>query len=149
MHIPFKKNKFAIARSLFFPAMLGLAACDGGVVTDISNALSDGEDVDVNISTNDDGDVVISTQTGGTDAAAAGGVFAMSNILDDNTIVSYSRAADGTLTFVGEFSTGGQGGDFDGPEGLDPLISAYSLINTPDNKYLLAVNAGSNTIYPH
>jgi len=62
------------------------------------------------------------------------------------SIVAYSRAADGTLTAVGEFPTGGQGGDFDGPEGLDPLISAYALINTPDNEYLMAVNAGSDTI---
>ena len=56
------------------------------------------------------------------------------------------RAADGSLTLAGEFATGGNGGDFDGAEGLDPLISAYSIINTPDNEYLMAVNAGSNTI---
>ena len=70
----------------------------------------------------------------------------MSNILSGNTIVSYARAEDGTLSIVGEFETGGLGGDFDGPEGLDPLISAYALINTPDNEYLMAVNAGSDTI---
>ena len=80
------------------------------------------------------------------DTAVAGGVFVMSNILDANTIVAYQRAADGTLTLAGEFATGGQGGDFDGGEGLDPLISAYALINTPDNEYLMSVNAGSNTI---
>ena len=32
------------------------------------------------------------------------------------------------------------------PEGLDPLISAYAMSNTPNNEYLMAVNAGSNTI---
>ena len=68
------------------------------------------------------------------DTAVAGGVFVMSNILDANTIVAYQRAADGTLALAGEFATGGQGGDFDGGEGLDPLISAYALINTPDNE---------------
>ena len=132
---------------LSMPILLGLAACDSSVVTD----LSDGDGT-VNVSVNDDGDIVIggapdggAAPDGGT-AAAAGGVFVMSNIIDANTIVAYSRADDGTLSLVGEFATGGQGGDFDGPEGLDPLISAYSLINTPDNEFLMAVNAGSNTI---
>ena len=132
---------------LSMPILLGLAACDSSVVTD----LSDGDGT-VNVSVNDDGDIVIggapdggAAPDGGT-AAAAGGVFVMSNIIDANTIVAYSRADDGTLSLVGEFATGGQGGDFDGPEGLDPLISAYSIINTPDNEFLMAVNAGSNTI---
>ncbi len=147
MSIPFKKNKYAVARALTVPVIMGLAACDSATITDIDNALSNGAEVDINLSTNDDGSLVVSTETGNTaSGGAAGGVFAMTNILDDNTIVAYSRAADGTLTLVGEYSTGGLGGDFDGPEGLDPLISAYSLINTPDNNYLLAVNAGSNNI---
>jgi len=84
--------------------------------------------------------------SGGDSTAIAGGVFAMSNNLEANTIVSYQRASDGTLTLAGEFATGGQGGDFDGGEGLDPLISAYALINTPDNEYLMAVNAGSGSV---
>jgi len=121
------------------PVLLAVTACD-------SFDLNDG---DITISSDDDGNIVISPPDAGTDgpaSAAAGGVFVMSNILDANTIVSYSRAADGTLSLVGEFDTGGLGGDFDGAEGLDPLISAYSLINTPDNEYLMAVNAGSDTI---
>lgn len=75
-----------------------------------------------------------------------GSVYAMSNKLDENTIVAYGRNEDGTLSLIGEFPTGGIGGDFDGPEGLDPLISAYSLTKTQDNQYLLAANAGSNSI---
>ena len=98
----------------------------------------------------DDGVVVTGTPAGepgdGDGGAPAGGVFVMSNILEGNTVVAYQRAADGTLTLAGEFATGGNGGDFDGAEGLDPLISAYAIINTPDNEYLMAVNAGSNTI---
>ena len=125
------------------PILLGLAGCDSDVASD----LEDG-DAEITITTTDDGDIVIGGDGGiiSDDDAAAGGVFAMSNILDANSIVAYSRAADGTLSLVGEFATGGQGGDFDGPEGLDPLISAYALINTPNNEYLMAVNAGSNTI---
>lgn len=126
------------------PVLLALSACDGTTISGIESDLASGEDVNINLSTNNDGDLVVSTQDG-TDNAA-GGVFVMSNILEGNTIVGYSRAADGTLTRTGEFATGGLGGDFDGPEGLDPLISAYALINTPDNEYLMAVNAGSDTV---
>jgi len=63
-----------------------------------------------------------------------------------NSVVSYARAADGTLTLVGSFPTGDLGGDFDGGEGLDPLISANAVELTPDNTRVLAVNAGSNSI---
>ncbi len=84
-----------------------------------------------------------------------GAVYAMTNgngqIPDSNTqgenrIIAYGRNADGTLSSIGTVSAGGNGGDFDGGEGLDPLISAYALTKTDDNKNLLAVNAGSNTI---
>jgi len=129
-----------------------LASCtDATNLGQVEDSLANGESAEISISTDEDGNIVIGAN--GDDAqnddpqnGAAGGVFVMSNILDNNTIVSYSRGDDGRLTIVGEYSTGGQGGDFDGPEGLDPLISAYSLINTPDNEYLLAVNAGSGTI---
>ena len=131
---------------LSLPIMLGLAGCDSSVISD----LSDGDGT-ISVSTNADGDIVIGSPDDGViqddGAAAAGGVFVMTNIVGGNTVVSYARAADGTLTTVGEFATGGLGSDaFDGPEGLDPLISAYALINTPDNEFLMAVNAGSNTI---
>jgi len=139
------------------PVLLAVAGCDGTTLSGLESDLANGEDVNINLSTNDDGNVVISTGDPSNDGpanddgnagidSAAGGVFVMSNILDRNTIVGYSRASDGTLSRTGEFATGGNGGDFDGAEGLDPLISAYSLINTPDNEYLMAVNAGSNTI---
>jgi 6-phosphogluconolactonase (cycloisomerase 2 family) len=83
-----------------------------------------------------------------------GAVYAMTNgdgqvegnIQGPNNIIAYGRRADGSLTPIGPFATGGNGGDFDGGEGLDPLISAYALTKTDDNTCLLAVNAGSNTI---
>ena len=76
-----------------------------------------------------------------------GAVFVGTNDLDNNAIASFARAADGTLSPVGEFSTGGRGStDFDGGEGLDPLISADSIIVTEDEQFLLTVNAGSNEI---
>lgn len=76
----------------------------------------------------------------------AGGVYAMSNKFDRNTVVAYGRNNDGTLSLIGEFATGGSGAAFDGGEGLDPLISAYSVILTKDRRHLLVVNAGSNSI---
>jgi len=126
---------------------LALTACgsDNPTLSAIESGLNSGDGVGVSITTDDDGNIVIGASSAG-GAQPAGGVFAMSNILDENTVVAYSRGEDGQLNLVGEYSTGGQGGDFDGPEGLDPLISAYALINTPDNEYLMAVNAGSNTI---
>ena len=78
---------------------------------------------------------------------AVGAVFVGTNGLEENAVAAFARAADGTLSPIGEFSTGGQGStDFDGGEGLDPLISADSLIVTEDEQFLLTVNAGSNEI---
>ena len=78
---------------------------------------------------------------------AVGAVFVGTNDLEENAIAAFARAADGTLSPIGEFSTGGQGStDFDGGEGLDPLISADSIIVTEDEQFLLTVNAGSNEV---
>jgi uncharacterized repeat protein (TIGR01451 family) len=85
---------------------------------------------------------------------AVGAVYVMSNgdgqipgnVQGPNSVIGYGQAADGTLTLLGEFPTGGNGGDYDGGEGLDPLISAYALTKTVDNRFVLAVNAGSNTV---
>lgn len=146
-----KKNLIKPTLACSLPVLLAISACgDGSTLGGIDSALSNGEDVNITIENDENGNLVIGSSTNDTSndgaAAAAGGVFVMSNILDENTIVAYSRAEDGTISLIGEYPTGGSGGDFDGPEGLDPLISAYSLINTPDNDYLMAVNAGSNTI---
>ena len=91
---------------------------------------------------------------GGNVADAVGAVYAMTNgqgqvdgiVQGPNAVVAYAQAADGTLTEIGSFATGGNGGDFDGGEGLDPLISAYALTKTNDNRFVLAVNAGSNSV---
>ena len=78
---------------------------------------------------------------------AVGAVFAGTNDLENNEIASFSRGSDGTLTHVGNFSTGGAGStEFDGGEGLGPLSSADSIVVTEDEQFLLTVNAGSDTI---
>ena len=123
---PLTKNKWRPVVACSLPVLMAVAACsDSNSISDLTDDLNAGEDVTLNVSTDEDGNIVIGADGGG----AAGGVFVMSNIQEANTIVSYARAADGTLSLVGEFETGGLGGDFDGPEGLDPLISAYALIN--------------------
>ena len=90
----------------------------------------------------------------GNDNDAVGAVYAMTNgegqvagnVQGPNSIVAYGQAEDGTLSLLGTYPTGGNGGDFDGGEGLDPLISAYAITKTQDNRFVLAVNAGSNTV---
>jgi len=92
---------------------------------------------------------------GGQTANFVGAVYAMTNgngqvdgtnIQGPNSIVAYGRNGDGTLNLIGSFLTQGNGGDYDGGEGLDPLISANAVIKTDDNEQLFAVNAGSNTV---
>ena len=89
------------------------------------------------------------------EAGFIGAVYAMSNgagqvpgtaIQGDNWIAAYGRNLDGSLDLISRTPTGGLGGDFDGGEGLDPLISAYAITKSIDNEFVLAVNAGSNTI---
>ncbi|MGB5821903.1 MAG: hypothetical protein WBG90_20635 [Saonia sp.] len=112
------------------------------------------------MSCNDDDDIVVEdpiANDGDDDGTTSfvGAVYAMtngdgqvagSNVQGPNVIIAYGRSEDGSLTPIGPNPTGGSGGDFDGGEGLDPLISAYALTKTDDNEQLLAVNAGSNTI---
>jgi len=127
-----------------------------GLLTLSLIAIGCGDDDDTNIpdqGQTDDGD---NDDDGDGDDGAnfVGAVYAMTNgngqidgnVQDDNVIVAYGRDAEGGLTPIGPFQTGGQGGDYDSGEGLDPLISAYALTKTPDNSTLLAVNAGDNTI---
>jgi DNA-binding beta-propeller fold protein YncE len=81
-------------------------------------------------------------------ASAFGGspvVFAQTDNLAGNQIVAYDRAANGTLTQAGVYSTGGLGGQLEGSV-VDHLASQGSLAYDADDGLLYAVNAGSNTI---
>jgi 6-phosphogluconolactonase len=66
-------------------------------------------------------------------------VFTMTNAPSGNEIVAYERASNGALTWVGNFSTGGTG------TGAS-LADQGSLAITPNDRWLLAVDAGSNQI---
>lgn len=72
----------------------------------------------------------------------AGAVFVMNNSATRNEIISFARAADGSLQKTGTFATGGRGSG-----GVnDPLESQGSLTLSHDRSLLFAVNAGSGEV---
>jgi len=78
-------------------------------------------------------------------------VYSMSNAADGNEVVAFSRAADGMLTRLGAYSTGGTGsGSFEDVANALVLGSAQgeaspnNIIDTTN--LLFAANAGSNSI---
>ncbi len=76
----------------------------------------------------------------------SGAVYTLSNQPTGNSIIVFDRAADGTLTLVGSFPTGGTG-FVGGPLGkVDPLGSQGSVVLNESNRLLFAVNAGSNSV---
>ena len=69
----------------------------------------------------------------------AGAVYTMDNASAGNHVLYYSRAADGSLTYVSSFSTMGTGTG-------SALASQGSIALTNNGRFLLVVNAGSNSI---
>jgi 6-phosphogluconolactonase len=83
----------------------------------------------------------------------SGRVYVMSNLGTGNTVIVFNRAGDGSLTRIQEVSTGGfgsGGGELPPPlppfAGPIPLDSQDAMILTSDERFLLAVNAGSNDL---
>jgi 6-phosphogluconolactonase (cycloisomerase 2 family) len=74
-----------------------------------------------------------------------GGIYAGTDDGQKNGLVAYGRKADGTLAYIGEYLSGGAGGRLNTGGPIDPLISAHSILNV-DNRFVLQVNAGSNTV---
>jgi 6-phosphogluconolactonase (cycloisomerase 2 family) len=75
-----------------------------------------------------------------------GAVYLMTNSPSGNAVVAYNRFADGSLALLGSFATGGLGSGLGVTVPPDPLGSQHSIIVTPNGKWVLAVNAGSNEI---
>ena len=69
-------------------------------------------------------------------------VFAMTNSVQGNQIIAYSRAADGSLIERNHFATGGRGSGGT----TDPLGSQGSLTLSQNHSLLFAVNAGTGVI---
>jgi len=72
-------------------------------------------------------------------------VFVETDNVNGNQVVAYHRAADGTLSQVATYPTGGLGGILTGSV-VDHTASQGSLNYDPEHNLLLAVNAGSNTV---
>jgi len=72
-------------------------------------------------------------------------LFVETDATNGNSIQSYARASDGTLSLVGATSTGGLGGIAAGAT-ADPLASQGGLVLSLDGRTLLSVNAGSNSV---
>jgi len=66
-------------------------------------------------------------------------VFTMTNAVAGNQVIEYERAANGALTYVAEYATGGSG------TGVS-LADQGGLALTSDNHWLLVVDAGSNQV---
>ena len=77
----------------------------------------------------------------------AGAVYVLTNQVN-NEVAAFRRTAKGKLTLAGMFPTGGAGDPV--PQGTDPatdpLASQGALIMSNGNRFLFAVNAGSNQI---
>lgn len=79
-------------------------------------------------------------------------LFVETDASSGNTILSYHRASDGTISFDGSFATGGFGASATNiVNGVskpvaDPLASQGGLTLVNNNQELIAVNAGSNTV---
>ncbi|HMJ19722.1 MAG TPA: beta-propeller fold lactonase family protein [Gemmatimonadaceae bacterium] len=71
-----------------------------------------------------------------------GAVFVTTNGANGNEVKAFSRAADGSLSPLGTFATGGTGVGGVG----DPLTSQGAAALSPDHKLLFVVNAGSNDV---
>ena len=69
----------------------------------------------------------------------AGNVYTMTNTIEGNAVLVYDRAADGTLIPAGSFGTAGIGSG-------GGLGNQGGLIVSDNGRWLLTVNAGSNTI---
>ena len=84
----------------------------------------------------------VATQAQFAHQSQPGAVFVMNNSASRNEVISFTRAADGSLQQAGTFATGGRG-----TGGVtDPLESQGSLTLSQDHSLLFAVNGGSSEI---
>ena len=89
--------------------------------------------------------VAAGASTISTDHRTDGAVFVQTDNPAGNQVVVYDRAADGTLTWAGTYSTGGAGGVLSGSV-VDHLASQSSLALDRADSLLFAVNAGSDSV---
>lgn len=72
-------------------------------------------------------------------AGGSGAVYVITNAAAGNAVLAYDRGPDGTLTPVGSTGTGGNGAGAG-------LMSQGAVIVSDDQRFVFAVNAGSNSV---
>jgi 6-phosphogluconolactonase (cycloisomerase 2 family) len=72
-------------------------------------------------------------------------LFVETDAASGNSVLSYQRASDGTISFAGSYPTGGNGATAANAT-ADPLASQAGLLLVNNDSELLAVNAGSDTV---
>jgi 6-phosphogluconolactonase len=75
------------------------------------------------------------------EARAVGGVFTQTNDATGNAVIAYARRADGSLSYLGTYPTGGLG-----TAPASGLGSQGAVLLTPNERFLFAVNAGSDQV---
>lgn len=77
-----------------------------------------------------------------------GYVWVMSNQETGNSVTTFTRSYEGDLTRKGTYITGGLGAgkSYDLEAASDPLVSQGSLVLSEDQRFLFAVNAGSDEV---
>lgn len=83
--------------------------------------------------------VSLSSPAAAASGNANGAVFTLTNAAAGNEVLMYNRSSDGSLAFAGAYDTGGLGSGAG-------LGSQTALVLTENNRWLYAVNAGSNEI---
>ncbi|MEO7723739.1 MAG: beta-propeller fold lactonase family protein [Chthoniobacterales bacterium] len=75
-------------------------------------------------------------------ASIPGTVYTASNASTGNEVFAFDRAANGALTFSASYSTGGTGNDAE----LGGLGNQGGVVLSPDGRWLLVVNPGSDSL---
>nr|WP_280620642.1 beta-propeller fold lactonase family protein [Vibrio lentus] len=78
-----------------------------------------------------------------------GAIYVATNSISNNELAAYHRNNNGELYYIDNFATNGDGANFTGApsvENIDPLASSYSVLKSEDNRFIYAVNAGTNNI---
>lgn len=81
----------------------------------------------------------ISTARSGDISNVAGHVYTLSNQTAGNKVIDYTRTSSGNITWAASYSTGGNGTG-------GGLGNQEALVMTDNGNFLLAINAGSNSI---
>jgi 6-phosphogluconolactonase (cycloisomerase 2 family) len=82
---------------------------------------------------------------GGGHQSHAHALFVETDALSGNSVISYLRGSDGTISLAGQYPTGGNGGA-GANSSAAPLGSEYGLVLVNHDSELIATNAGSNTV---